>query len=69
MHNIRGGILWSNNIKNLQHIIQNPIPLRSTVVVLIPMDKALDLRERFFNGIEIGQIQWQELNANAKLIS
>ena len=43
MHNIRGGILWSNNIKNLQHIIQNPIPLHSTVVVLIPTDKALDL--------------------------
>ena len=69
MHNIRGGILWSNNIKNLQHIIQNPIPLHSTVVVLILMDKALDLQERFFDGIEIGRIQWQELNANAKPIS
>ena len=69
MHNIRGGILWSNNIKNLQHIIQNPIPLRSTIVVLILMDKALDLRERFFDGIEIGRIWQQELNVNNKLIS
>jgi hypothetical protein len=54
MHNIRGSILWSNNIKNLQHIIQNTIPLHSTVVILIPTDKALDLQEGFFDGIEIG---------------
>ena len=43
MHNIRRSIFWTNNIKNLKHIIQNPIPLRSTIVILIATDKVLDL--------------------------
>lgn len=54
MHNIRCSILWSYNIKNLKHVIQNPITFRSTIVILIATDKVLDLRESFFNGIEIG---------------
>ena len=53
MHDIRRSILWSYNIKNLKHIIQNPIPLRCTIVILIPTDKVLDLQESFFNGIQI----------------
>ena len=69
MHNIRRSIFWGNNVKNLKHIIQNPIPPCSTIVILISTDKVLDLRERFFNRIEIRRIGWQEFNANAESIN
>ena len=53
MNNIRCSILRSNNIQNLKHIIQNSIPPRSTIVIMVPTNKMLDLRESFFDGIEI----------------
>ena len=68
MNNIRCSILRSNDIKNLEHIIQYSIPPCSTIVVMIPTNKMLDLRESFFNGIEIRRIRWQELDANTKSI-
>ena len=54
VHDESRSIVWRYNIEYLIHVIQNPIPLRSAIVVLILTNKMLDLREGLFNGVEIG---------------
>ena len=60
-------ILRRYNVEYLIHVIQNPVPLRSAVVVLILTNKVLDLRERLFDGVEIGRIGRQVLDAERRI--
>ena len=69
MQNVSQRILRRDNVKYLIHIIENPVPLRSAVVILMSSNKVLDFRERLFDGIEIGRIGRQVLDANAESIS
>jgi hypothetical protein len=57
MYNVSYGILWCYDIEYFVHVIENPIPLRSTVVVLVTTNEMLDLGECLFDGFEIWRIQ------------
>jgi hypothetical protein len=62
-------VIGAYNIEHLQHIVQNPVVLHGTVVVVMAAEKVLDLGEGLFDGVEIRGV-WREIfDADAKTIS
>ena len=50
-------------------IIQNPIVLHGTVVVMVAVEKVLDLGEGLFNGVEIWGVWWEIFDVDTNTIS
>jgi hypothetical protein len=68
VHNVSYSILWRYDVEYLVHVVENPVSLCSTVVVLMATNEMLDLGECLFDGVEVRRIRRQVLDANAESI-
>jgi hypothetical protein len=63
------GVATGDDIEHLIHVVKDPVAPRRPIVVLMTPKEILDLRESFFDGIEVGRVGWEELDADAESIS
>ena len=47
-----------NNVQDFEHIIQNPIPGCSRIVVGVAVKKLFDFGESLLNWVQVGGIWW-----------
>ena len=58
-------VLWCDDVQDLQHIKENTIINRSIIVVAVTSQPVFDLRECFFDGVEVGGVGWQVFNTDS----
>lgn len=68
MGEIPCSVVACDNVQHFKHIVKDPITPH-LIVLLMALQKVLDLGKRLFDRVEVWQVGWEIFDANADTIS